>query len=150
MKITRVGIHSKQDITIEEIFREVREHEDIGKAGMIGCFVGIVRGVTDEGEKVKYLEYEAYEEVAEEKLREIAGKMSKKKGIVDVWIHHIIGRRLTGEDVIYVVVAGDHRYNVFPVLEETVELVKKNVPIWKKEVTERESYWVHRKNKKAP
>lgn len=148
MKIKRVGIHSKQDITIEDLLREVRAHENIKKAGMIGCFIGVVRGVTDDGEKVKHLEYEAYEELAEEKLNEIAEKMAKKKGIVDVWIHHIIGKRLVGEDVIYVVMAGDHRYNLFPALEETVELIKKDVPIWKKEVTENKSYWAHQKAEK--
>jgi molybdopterin synthase catalytic subunit len=144
----KVGIHSEQDFTIEELLKEVRAHKSIEKVGMIGSFIGIVRGVTEEGKKVKHLEYEAYKELAEEKLNEITQKMTRKKGIIDIWIHHMIGRRLVGEDILYVVVAGDRRSNVFPVLEETVELVKRKVPIWKKEVTESESYWAHRKAEK--
>jgi len=39
-------------------------------------------------------------------------------------------------------VLGEHRQDVFPILSETVERVKRDVPIWKKEFTTKDSYWV--------
>jgi molybdopterin synthase catalytic subunit len=55
-----------------------------------------------------------------------------------------------GEDIVYVLVAGEHRKNVFPVLEEAVERYKKEAPIFKKEEVitrngEKAVYWVSEK-----
>ncbi len=59
----------------------------------------------------------------------------------------MLGEFSAGEDMVYVLVAGSHRHNVFPVLQEAVEKYKKEVPIFKKEhivTTEgkKRSYWV--------
>jgi molybdopterin synthase catalytic subunit len=73
--------------------------------------------------------------------------LRKKQGIVDVQIHHLIGDFNVGEDLVYVLVAGSHRRNIFPVLEEAVERYKSEVPIFKKECVidekgKTKSYWV--------
>jgi len=57
----------------------------------------------------------------------------KREGVIDVQIHHFVGEFDVGEDLVYVVVAGAHRQNVFPVLEEAVERYKGEAPIFKKE-----------------
>ena len=62
-------------------------------------------------------------------------------------IHHFVGDFSVGEDLVYVLVAGAHRQNVFPVLEEAVERYKKDAPIFKKEYIidktgATKSYWV--------
>jgi len=64
-----------------------------------------------------------------------------------VQIHHFTGEFDLGEDLVYVLVAGGHRENVFPALKEAVERYKKEAPIFKKEhITDkrgkRKSYWV--------
>jgi molybdopterin synthase catalytic subunit len=66
---------------------------------------------------------------------------------VDVQIHHFTGEFELGEDLVYVLVAGSHRTNVFPVLQEAVERYKKEAPIFKKEHIKNKrgrvkSYWV--------
>jgi len=66
----------------------------------------------------------------------------KRPGIVDVRIHHVIGELEVGEDIVYVVVAGGHRSEVFEVLREAVERMKREAAIWKKEITDRGEYWV--------
>ena len=110
-------------------------------------FIGVVRAETPKGEKVQKLELEAYEEKANETLTNICNDLKKKKGIVDVQIHHLLGEFNVGEDLVYVLVAGNHRKNVFPVIEEAVERYKKEAPIFKKEYVinekgEAKSYWI--------
>lgn len=110
-------------------------------------FIGSVRGETSRGETVKKLELEAYEEKANEVLDQICRDLRNKTGVIDVQIHHFIGDFSVGEDLVYVLVAGSHRKDVFPVLEEAVERYKKEAPIFKKEyVVDEEgkpkSYWV--------
>ena len=93
----------------------------------------MVRGETLEGEKVQKLTLEAYEEKANEVLTKICTELSRKTGIVDVQIHHLLGEFDVGEDLVYVLVAGSHRKDVFSVLREAVERYKSEVPVFKKE-----------------
>jgi len=139
-----VGIHSRGGISVEQVIDEVRRHPDSKRGGAMATFVGIVREDTVEssGSKVRYLEYEAFGEVAVQKLQELRDELAKREGVVDVSIHHVVDRLGVGEDSLIVVVLGTRRKFVFPVLEEAVERVKKEVPIWKKEFTSENAYWV--------
>jgi molybdopterin synthase catalytic subunit len=139
-----VGIHSRGDIKVEQVMDEVRRHPESKRAGAMVTFVGIVREdpVESSGGKVTYLEYEAFEEVAVQKLQELRNELTKREGVVDVSIHHVVDRLRVGEDSLIIVVLGTHRRFVFSVLEEAVERVKKEVPIWKKEFTSESAYWV--------
>ena len=114
------------------------------EAGALACFVGVVREnvIHDSDSKVTRLEYEAYTEVALKRMEEIRADAKKRNGIVEVAIHHVIDSLEVGEPSIFVVVLGKHRQEAFPTLSETVERVKKEVPIWKKEHTTRGSHWV--------
>ena len=130
-----------------DIIKNVKSKRDIQKAGAIALFIGIVRGETLNREKVQKLELEAYKEKANEILASICNDLKKKQGIVDVQIHHLLGEFSVGEDLVYVLVAGAHRRNVFSVLEEAVERYKKEAPIFKKEyITDEKgktrAYWV--------
>jgi molybdopterin synthase catalytic subunit len=114
------------------------------EAGAVGSFVGVVREdpVRESIEKVTRLEYEAYDEAALRAMGEIRESMKKHTGVIEISIHHVIDSLSVGEPSLFVAVLGKHRQDVFPILVETVERVKKEVPIWKKEVTTKESYWV--------
>jgi molybdopterin synthase catalytic subunit len=138
-----VGLHKKGEIDLKKIIDEIKKGENFKNVGATVCFIGSVREKGLKENKVLRLEYEAYDEEAKAKLEEIRKDLLKRNGIIDVSIHHVIDSLKVGEEALYVVVAGIHRKDVFPVLEEAVERVKKDVPIWKKEVTEKESYWVH-------
>lgn len=116
-------------------------------------FIGVVRGQTKKGESVQRLQLEAYDEKADKILEKICNELQSRKGIVDVQIHHFTGEFELGEDLVYVLVAGGHRQDVFPVLEEAVERYKKEAPIFKKEyVKDKEgkvkSYWVSESEEK--
>jgi len=141
------GIHKKGELTLSELLKSVKELADFYRAGAIATFVGVVRGETLDGENVERMELQAYEEEANKVLGGICEELKKREGIVDVQIHHFVGEFSVGEDLVYVVVAGAHRENVFAVLREAVERYKSEAPVFKKEhvVDEtgaRESYWV--------
>lgn len=132
-------------MSLTDLINNIKKQPGFEKAGAMATFVGVVRG-TGAGGKVQKLELQAYEEKADEVLAQICNELKKKPGIVDVQIHHLVGEFKVGEDLVYVLVAGAHRQQVFPVLKEAVERYKKEAPIFKKELVatgkgEKKSYW---------
>ena len=141
------GVHPKGTLALADIIESVKKHSDYKKVGAIALFVGVVRGETKQGESVKGLQLEAYDEKADETLEKIFTYLGAKTGIADVQIHHFTGKFELGEDLVYVLVAGGHRENVFPVLREAVERYKSEAPIFKKEHVKdkkgkAKAYWV--------
>ena len=129
---------------MNRIFAQLAEHPNYRQAGAVASFTGIVREdpVQTGSGNVSHLEYEAYSEVALAKLQEIRQAMVQRPGIIEVSIHHIIDKLAVTEPSLFVAVLGKHRGEAFAVLAETVERVKMEVPIWKKEFTEKGAYWV--------
>jgi molybdopterin synthase catalytic subunit len=129
----RAGVHEKGTFSVADLLLNARESENFEKTGAMALFIGVARGETLDGDKVQKLTVEAYEEKANEVLTKICDDLSRKKGIVDVQIHHLLGEFDVGEDLVYVLVAGSHRKDVFLVLQEAVERYKSEVPVFKKE-----------------
>ena len=127
------GVHEKGTFSILDLINNTKRSVNYEKVGAMTLFIGVTRGETLEGEKVQKLALEAYEEKANEVLTKICDDLSKKSGIVDVQIHHLLGEFDVGEEMVYVLVAGSHRTDVFPVLREAVERYKNEVPVFKKE-----------------
>jgi molybdopterin synthase catalytic subunit len=142
------GIHKKGELSLSKLLKSIKEKPDFHRAGALATFIGVVRGEAPDGENVEKLELEAYEEEANRILVGICEELKKREGVVDVQIHHFIGEFGVGEDLVYIVVAGAHRENVFGVLREAVERYKHEAPIFKKEHIvdktgiNKESYWV--------
>ena len=130
---TQAGVHEKGTFSILDLINNTKKSVNYEKVGAMTLFIGVTRGETLEGEKVQKLTLEAYEEKANEVLTEICYNLSKKSGIVDVQIHHLLGEFDIGEEMVYVLVAGSHRKDLFPVLREAVERYKNEAPIFKKE-----------------
>lgn len=149
------GVHEKDDFNLQTLMDSIRKNKNYDETGAIGLFIGVVRGENNEGQKVKKLTMEAYEEKANEVLEDICVNLQKTPGIIDVQIHHLLGDFQVGEDIVYVSVAGSHRPEVFDVLREAVERYKHEAPVFKKEqvVDEkgltRES-WVSEKENSKP
>jgi len=145
--MTVKGIHRKGQFSLQDLLNSTKANPEFNDAGAIMLFIGVVRGKTKSGETVKKLELEAYEEKANDAIDSICKNLRRKRGIVDVQIHHFIGHFNVGEDLVYVAVAGSHRQDIFPVLKEAIERYKTEVPIFKKEyVTDKrgktKSHWV--------
>ncbi len=109
--------------------------------GAIMVYIGVVKGVV-EGKKVLELKYECIPNLAEKKIRELAEEALNSDGIGDVRIYHRIGSFKPGEPVLYILVAGVSRKNVYNVMKDLVEKVKHELPVWKMEVREDGVYWV--------
>ena len=147
------GVHEKGTFSLSDLMEKVKSNEKAAKAGAITLFIGVVRGETlEEKNAVQKIIIDAYEEKADEVLERICNELSKKPGIIDVQIHHMIGEFNVGEDLVYVSVSGAHRKDVFPVLEEAVERYKAETPIFKKErITDSKGrmteYWTSERNR---
>ena len=127
--------------TLDSLITKVRQNPRIAEAGAIGSFTGIVREKTGDVE-TKSLEFESYEEEAANKIRLIETDLKACEGILDVRIHHRVGRIEAGQDIVYIVVAASHRQQLFQALSDAIERVKAEVPIWKKEYTTTGEFWV--------
>jgi len=140
------GVHRKGTFSLLDMLSKTRSQPSFRKAGAVTMFIGVARGETLEGNRVQKLELQAYEEKANEVLSGICEDLKKRPGIIDVQIHHLLGEFTVGEDLVYVLVAGSHREEVFPVLEEAVERYKREAPIFKKELVtdakgKKRAYW---------
>jgi molybdopterin synthase catalytic subunit len=109
--------------------------------GAIATFVGVVRGTTDYRD-VRYLEYEAYPEMAECVLGQVADEVRDRwPQVRQVAIVHRTGHLLIGETAIVIALSAAHREQVFDALHYAIDRIKEIVPIWKKEVWTDGSEW---------
>ena len=143
----KVGVHSKGTFSLSDVINSIKGKSEFNKTGAIAIFIGVVRGVTKENKQVKRLELEAYEEQADQIINNICEDLKKEEDISDVQIHHFLGSFEVSEDLVYVLVTGAHRQNVFKILEKAVDRYKTEAPIFKKEyVIDRngktKSYWI--------
>ena len=147
----RAGVHQKGTFSMFDMITDLKNRKNFDKAGAFTMFVGVVRGRNEKNENVQELEIQAYEEKADGVLAEICNDLKKKPGIVDVQIHHMLGKFNVGEDLVYVLVAGSHRQDIYPVLQEAVERYKHQAPIFKKEHSvsergEKKARWIEENN----
>lgn len=112
-----------------------------GRAGAVVSFVGVVRE-ENEGRPVRYLEYEAFEPLAREKLHELATEMKARFGVDEVAMAHRLGRVEVGEVITVIAVASAHRREAFEACQFGIEQLKARVPIWKREVFKDGEHWV--------
>jgi molybdopterin synthase catalytic subunit len=114
--------------------------------GAACAFTGIVRGKTSRGEdhETAYLEYDAYQPMAEEKLRQIAHEIKDQwPSIEGVAIVQRVGHIDPGTPSVLVACTAAHRdTGVFEAARYGIDRVKEIVPIWKKEVGPDGEYWV--------
>ena len=109
--------------------------------GGIVVFLGTVRD-RSRGKRVRHLEYEAYPEMAEAKLREIADRLERSHAPLRIALHHRIGDLAVGEIAVIVVAAAPHRDNAFLAARAAIDELKQVVPIWKKEHTDDGAVWI--------
>jgi molybdopterin synthase catalytic subunit len=117
------------------------EHVRRDESGAVALFLGVVRN-NNLGRRVLHLEYDAYTEMAEKKLRQVAEEVAARWPITDIAIAHRTGRVEIGETSLLVVVSSPHRHEAFEACQQAVNRIKEVVPIWKKEVWEGGESWL--------
>ncbi|GHO54769.1 molybdopterin synthase catalytic subunit 1 [Ktedonobacter sp. SOSP1-85] len=109
--------------------------------GGIVVFEGVVRDHA-RGKQVRHLEYEAYEEMARQRIQEIIAEAEQRWGVERVAVAHRFGRLEIGEASVIIVVASPHRAEAFDACRYIIDTLKASVPIWKKEVATTGEEWV--------
>ncbi|SRR6056297_2641849 len=115
---------SGQRMELKEIIDEIKERPDADRVGMILSHTGIVRGTARDGRPVSGLTVA----VDHERLQQIIEQEKHSPGIVDIRVEIVESVPLAiGDEIMRLVVAGDIRDNVIPVLERTLTAVKETV-----------------------
>lgn len=130
--------------TLESLVARAKRTEGADRAGAIATFTGRVRrkDAADDS-PTKLLEFETYEGVASQRMEVIEAELEERDGVIEVLLHHRSGVIPAGEDIVFVVVLAGHREEAFETVSDGIDRLKDEVPIFKKEVTANEEFWVH-------
>jgi molybdopterin synthase catalytic subunit len=96
-------------------------------AGAIVAFQGVTREVAS-------LDYEAYREMAEERMAGILEECAARHNLLAAAAEHRIGRVALGEPGVVVAVSAGHREEAFAGAREAIDRIKAEAPIWKREL----------------
>jgi molybdopterin synthase catalytic subunit len=119
---------SEEPLSLESLAERVRDP----RAGAVVTFSGVTR-------EVARLDYEAYVEMASERLAEIAGEAVERHGLCAAAVEHRVGEVPLSQPSVIVAASAPHRGEAFAGAREIIDRVKAEAPIWKKEEGER---WV--------
>jgi len=131
-------------VTLSTLVESVKRSPDEDRAGAIATFTGRVRAKDGpEDHPTEHLEFERYDGVAQERLAELRQQLADRDGVYAVGLHHKTGVVEAGEDIVFVVVLAGHRGEAFRAVEDGINRLKEEVPLFKKEVTVDEEFWAH-------
>ena len=130
---------SEEPLSLDAVVEEVRRDE----AGAIATFVGTTR-TESRGRRVQWLDYEAYPDMAEGVMEQIAAQLKERYDLCEVAIHHRVGRVVIGEPSVAIAVSAPHRADALAACREAIDTLKETVPLWKKEVYEGGEEWIGR------
>jgi MoaE-MoaD fusion protein len=118
----------------------------LSSTGAAAVFTGMVRGNTSRGDvhETLYLEYEAYQPMAEAKMRQVAEEIrSRWPSVEGIAIVQRIGRLFPKTPTVLIVCTAAHRdMGVFEAARYGIDRLKEIVPVWKKEVSPDGEFWV--------
>ena len=126
----------RERIDAKAVSEALKRPED----GAAVIFDGVVRDNT-RGRRTLYLEYEAYEAMALKQMESLATEARERFGVRAVSVVHRLGRLEIGETSVLIVVAAAHRGAAFEACRWIIDMLKKTVPIWKKEHFEDGAVW---------
>jgi molybdopterin synthase catalytic subunit len=116
-----------EPLSVAELAEAVRDP----RAGAVVIFEGVTR-------EVEFLDYEAYEEMAVERMEAIAAEEAQRHGLCAVAVDHRVGRVPLGEPSVVVAASAPHRGEAFAGARAIIDRLKAEAPIWKRE----EGRWV--------
>ncbi len=130
--------------TLSSLVARAKRSELAPRSGAIATFTGRVRAMDGpDDDPTEYLEFERYDEVARERMARIERELCERDGVHEVLLHHRTGVVEYGEDIVFVVVLAGHRGEAFRTVEDGINRLKDEVPLFKREVTVDEEFWVH-------
>jgi MoaE-MoaD fusion protein len=130
---------TEEPLSLEAVVDEVTDES----AGAVASFLGTVRRES-RSRTVLYLEYEAYAEMAEDVMAQLAAELEQRYDLCAVAIHHRVGRVEIGEASVAIAVSATHRQDALAACKDAIDTLKRTVPLWKKEVYEGGEEWLGR------
>ena len=132
-------------ITIQEAphaldHEALRQQLETVGCGAIVSFLGITRGTEGDAE-VYALEFDAWQEKLGPVLKNLANQACDTYGTLSVAMAHRTGRVEPQESIVSIHVASPHRKEAFQACEWLIDELKKQAPLWKREVTSDWSTW---------
>jgi len=125
-------------VNAEDIARSIQRLSEHTGTGAHSIFLGQVRADAWGGDTVAAIHYTAYEEMALEKALGIREDIFAKYPLTCLHICHSLGEVKAGEVSLFVLAASKHRRAAIEACAETVERIKKDLPVWGKEITDTE------------
>ncbi len=107
-------------MNINNLIEKIKAREDYSKVGMILCHYGVVRGTSRDGSPVSRVDVKADYEAIEA----VVAEQKKRPGIIEILYEVNEGQLSVGDDLLSIVVAGDIRDNVIPVLTDALNQIK--------------------------
>jgi len=118
----------------------IQKHSTKTNIGAHSIFLGQVRSDVINNKTVTAIEYTAFEEMALEKMQYIREDIFAKYELTCMHIYHSLGIVKSGEISLFVFTSSAHRKAAIDACEEVVERIKKELPVWGKELFEDASY----------
>jgi molybdopterin synthase catalytic subunit len=132
--------------TLHSLVAKIKRSPEAEFSGAIATFTGRVRTRENESDTAtEYLAFQKYEGVAESKFAAICEDLEARDGVFEVRMHHETGVVPAGDDVVHVVVLAGHRPEAFRAVEDGIDRLKAEVPLFKKEVTVDDEFWAHQR-----
>lgn len=128
---------SEDPLSVEAAVEQVTSAD----AGGIATFIGTTRA-RSRGRQVLYLDYEAYEGMAEQVMADLAAELQSRHELCAIAIHHRIGRVEIGERSVVIAVSAPHRAAALAACQEAIDRLKVSVPLWKKETYVGGEEWI--------
>ncbi|RZV11616.1 molybdopterin synthase subunit MoaE /molybdopterin guanine dinucleotide biosynthesis accessory protein MobB [Natrinema hispanicum] len=133
--------------TLESLVTRLKRSPRADRAGAIATFTGRVRAKDSADDaRTQYLEFEKYVGVADERMAALETDLEARDGVFDVELYHRTGIVEDGDDIVFVVVLAGHREEAFRTVEDGINRLKDEVPLFKKEVTVEDEFWVHERS----
>jgi molybdopterin synthase catalytic subunit/molybdopterin converting factor small subunit len=130
---------TEEPLSLEAVVAEVADE----RAGAVATFTGTVRRQS-RGREVTRLEYEAYAEMAEDVMAQLARDLQGRYDLCAIAIHHRVGTLGIGEASVAIAVSAPHRQDALAACRDAIDRLKETVPLWKKEVYEGGEEWIGR------
>jgi molybdopterin synthase catalytic subunit len=122
------------------VSESIQQHASKKNIGAHSIFLGQVRADEIDRQTVAAIDYTAYEEMALEKMHEIREAIFEKYPLTCLHVYHSLERVNAGEISLFVFTSSPHRKAAIEACNEIVERIKKELPVWGKEIFENETY----------
>lgn len=122
------------------IAESITKHTVKTAIGGHSIFLGQIRGDLIDDKKVEAIDFTTYHEMALEKAGEIREDIITKYGLTCAHIYHSLGKIKVGEICLFVFTSAPHRKEAIRACDEMVDRIKKEVPLWGKEIWEDDTH----------